>query len=95
MSEKEFFRYKNRPLVRSGKTIYYGSLNDNHVVMFQIVKSEKIEDLDYSTRVMFQLISTDESIPLQDRILKKSDKENIYSALEVASVWLDRANKIN
>ena len=93
MEKTDFFTYKGRPLVRSGRTVYYGSLADDFVVMFQIVKTEKIDDLDYSTKVMMQLIATDESIPLQERIIKKSEKENFYDSLELATVWLDRAKK--
>ncbi len=39
MAKKEkdgFPTYKGKPFVRSGNTLYYGSMNDPYVVMFQV-----------------------------------------------------------
>jgi len=93
MTNEKFFTYKNRPLVRCGRTVYYGSLMEDFVVMMQILKSEKHDGVEVSKKVHFQLISTDESLPLQERVKKTSDKDNIFDALEIATIWLDRANK--
>ena len=51
---QEFLRYKGRPLVRSGDTLYYGS---------------------------------------KDRMLNKAERDGLYEALSIASIWMDRHNK--
>lgn len=93
MSESSFFTYKGHPLVRSGNTIYYGKMSDEFVIVMQIMASEKKQDIDVATRVIVQLWSTDESVPFQERIQKTSEKTNLYDALDIASVWLERALK--
>ena len=83
--------YKGHPLQRKGNIIYYGSFSDKHIVMLQILETKKVKDLDVATRVSVQLQLTDTNIRSKDRIEKKTEKESLYSAMDYAVVWLDRA----
>ena len=83
--------YKGHPLQRKDNIIYYGSFADKYVIMMQIMDTKKVNDLDVATKVSVQLQLTDASIKSRDRIVKKTEKEGLYSAIDVASVWLDRA----
>ena len=46
-----------------------------------------------ATKVSVQLIATDESLPLKERMLNKAERDGLYEALAIASIWLDRHNK--
>ena len=92
-NNEAFFLYKGRPLVRSGKTIYYGDMNDSYVVMMQIHSQKSLEDLQVSDSVSLQMMSTDLTLPPDKLILKKAEKQGLYQALDIASVWLDRLHK--
>ena len=83
--------YKGHPLQRKDNIIYYGSFADKYIIMLQILDSKKQGDLDVATKVSIQLQLTDPSIKSRDRIVKKSEKESLYAAMDVAAVWLDRA----
>ena len=83
--------YKGRPLRRVGNMIYYGSMADSHIVMLQILETKKMGDTDIATRVSVQLQLTDPSVRSRDRVVKKSEKAGLYTALDVGSVWLSRA----
>ena len=48
---KDFLMYKNRPLVRNGKTVYYGNMTDKYVIKMEI-KSNEI--LDERVKAIFQ-----------------------------------------
>lgn len=89
--EKNILMYKGRPLMRKDNLIYYGSMSDSHIVMLQILESKKVEDLDVATRVSVQLQLTDPNVRSRDRIVKKSEKDGLYTALDVGCVWLERA----
>ncbi len=92
MSEKnDGLTYKGRPLMRLGNIIYYGSMADSHIVMLQVLASKKMEDLDLATKVSVQLQLTDPSVKSRDRVIKKSEKDGFYTALDVGCVWLERA----
>ena len=87
----EFLTYKGKPFVRNGNIIYYGDLADPCVVMLQIMDSTKENGLDMSGRISLMLMLTDETVPATERILKKSEKEGLYVAMDMASVWQERA----
>ena len=89
--ENAILMYKGRPLMRKDNLIYYGSMADSHIVMLQVLESKKVNDLDVATRVSVQLQLTDPSVRSRDRIVKKSEKDGLYTALDVGCVWLERA----
>ena len=83
--------YKGHPLQRKDNIIYYGSFADKYNIMLQILDTKKVKDLDIATRVSVQLQLTDPAIKSRDRIVKKSEKDSLYAAIDVAAVWLERA----
>lgn len=91
MSDKNELIYKGRPMRRKDDIIYYGSMADKYIIMMQILETKKVNDLDVATKVSVQLQLTDPGIKSRDKVVKKSEKESLYSAIDVASIWLDRA----
>ena len=92
MAEKKAsLEYKGYPLRRMGNLLYYGSMADKYIIMLQILDNKKVKDLDVATKVSVQLQLTDPSVKSRDRVLKKTEKESLYSAMDVAVVWLTRA----
>lgn len=89
--EKSILTYKGHPLMRKDNLIYYGSMADSHIVMLQVLESKKVQDVDIATRVSVQLQLTDPAAKSRDRIVKKSEKPGLYTALDVGCVWLERA----
>ena len=83
--------YRNHPLRRVDNLIYYGSMADEYIVMLQILETKKEKDMDVASRVSVQLQLTAPDLKSRDRVVKKSEKNSLYAAMDVASVWLDRA----
>lgn len=92
MSEKnEVLTYRGRPLMRKDNLIYYGSMADPYIVMLQVLESKDLKDLKLATKVLVQLQLTDPNAKARDRVVKKSEKDGFYTALDVGCVWLERA----
>jgi hypothetical protein len=91
MAEEKILTYKGHPLMRKDNLIYYGSMADSHIIMLQVLESKKQGDFDIATRVAVQLQLTDPAARSRDRIVKKSEKNGLYAALDVGCVWLERA----
>lgn len=91
MAKPETLEYKGHPLMRNGNIIYYGSMSDEYIIMMQILETQKIKDMEVATKVSIQLQLTDTNIRAKDRIVKASVKEGLYDAMDIASIWLDRA----
>lgn len=83
--------YKGRPLMRKDNMIYYGSMADSHIVMLQVLDSKPVNGLNVATRVSVQLLSNDPNLRSRERIVKKSEKEGLYTALDVGCVWAGAA----
>lgn len=90
ITEPGSLTFKGRPLVRCDKTIYYGDMGDKFVAMLQILGEEPFQDTTIPNRVSVQIWSTDDELRPRDRVVKKTEKSNLYDALNVASIWLDR-----
>ncbi len=86
-----FLMYKGRPLVRSGNTLYYGSMAEKYVIMMQILTTKDMDDITLADKIQIQLISTDPDLRMKDRIIKKSEKNGLYNAMDIGSIWLERA----
>ena len=89
--KSEFLMYKDKPLVRKGNTIYYGSLGDEFVLMLQILSTKNVDGLEMTDRVSVQLINTDPNVRPHDRIAHKTEKKGLYAALDIGRIWLERA----
>ena len=92
MSEKnEVLMYQGKPLIRKDDMVYYGSMADKYIVILQILETKNLQDLNLATKVSVQLQLTDQTVRSKDRIIKKSEKDGFYTALDVGCVWLERA----
>ena len=76
-NEKYPLVYKGHPLRRKGNLIYYGSMADKYIIIFQILSTKKVQDLDVANRVLVQLQLTDPDLKSRDRVVKKSEKDSL------------------
>ena len=76
--------YKGHPLRRVDNLIYYGTMAEKYIIMMQVLDTKKEQDLDLATKVSIQLQLTDPEV-------KKSEKNSLYAAMDIAAIWLERA----
>ncbi|HIV87937.1 MAG TPA: hypothetical protein H9896_07525, partial [Candidatus Pygmaiobacter gallistercoris] len=56
----------------------------------QILTTKKENDEEVADRVHLTLLSTDTTLPPKNRIIKQSDKNGLYNALDFATILLER-----
>ncbi len=83
--------YKGHPLRRVDNLIYYGTMAEKYIIMMQILNTKKEQDMEVATKVSIQLQLTEPDLKSRDRVVKKSEKDSLYAAMDIATVWLDRA----
>ena len=64
---------------------------EKYIIMLQVLDTKKVDDMDVATKVSVQLQLTAPDLKSRDRVVKKSEKDSLYAAMDVASVWLERA----
>ena len=85
--------YKGHPLRRVGNFIYYGTMAEKYIIMMQILETKTEKDLALASKVSVQLQLTDPDLKSRNRIVKKSEKDSLYSAMDIGAIWLERALK--
>lgn len=92
MAEKtEGLVYRGRPLRRVGKMIYYGSMADPYIILMQVKEAAADSGLELATKVSVELQRTGADLRSRDRIVKRSEKDSLYAAMDISSIWLERA----
>lgn len=89
--KKDLLEYKGHPLMRKENIIYYGSMSDSHIIMMQILESGEVNGLPVAKRVSVQLQQTNPNVRIKERIVKKTEKNSLWAAMDIASIWLGRA----
>lgn len=89
--KSEGLMYKGHPLRRVENMIYYGTMAEKYIIMMQVMDNKQEKDLNVASKVSVQLQLTDPDLKSRDRVVKKSEKDSLYAAMDVAAIWLNRA----
>ncbi len=85
-AKNEGLLYKGHPLRRIDNLIYYGSMADKYIIMMQVLDNKQEQDIKLATKVSIQLQLT-EPENSRSRIVKKSEKDSLYAAMDVAAIY--------
>jgi len=88
-TKEKKLQYKGKPLQRKDDLIYYGNEEDDYIIMLQVDKTNKLEDLEISGKVNI-VLQTNEA-PGREKTIKKAERNGLYEALDLGSFWLDDA----
>ena len=90
MADKKL-TYKGKPMARCGDTIYYGNAEEKYIIKMQINTTKDVGGIKVADKVTVELLLSDPKA--KDRVQKKSEKIGLYAALDIGSIWLERALK--
>ncbi len=86
--KEEVLTYKGKMLLRKGNEIYYGNPGEKYMVVFRVKESEKMEDLDISTKVVIELRTNKET---DSMLIKQAERDGLYKAFDIGFFWLEDA----
>ena len=94
MAKKKIgMEYKGKPLYRKGDRLFYGNLEDKYILVLDILEKKKIEGIDVATKVKIQIQDNENEQVGTGKVFRKSEKENLYKALDIGAWWLQCANE--
>ncbi|MBP3361319.1 MAG: hypothetical protein J6N52_10725 [Clostridia bacterium] len=88
--KKKQFTYKNKPLFRIGNTIYYGDPGEKYILKLEITETKKIKELDAASKVKIKLVGNTGE-PGSETVFRQSERDNLYTALDIGEWWLQTA----
>ena len=68
-----------------------GNMTDKYVIKIDIKTKKTVEDMEVADKCIVQLMLTDPEIRSRKQIVKTSEKNGLYLALDIADAWLTRA----
>ena len=86
-----FLTYKGKPLLRNDNLLYLGNMSDRYIIMLQILEESDVNGTKLPSRVAVSLQQTDPNARARERIVRKSEKKSLYDAIDLGSIWLQRA----
>ncbi len=87
---EKFLLYKGRPLVRENNTIVYGCAEERFVLQITIMTTKEFQGKEVPDKVIVQVVNTDASLPMGERIAKQDMISGLYDAFDMGIVWLER-----
>ena len=89
LTEREVLIYREKPLLRDGNTLYYGDFNENFIVRFTILETEKVNDLDMAKKVIIELLEKNGDDIKAAKLTKKAERTSMWAALDIGIYWLE------
>ncbi len=88
--KKKQFTFRDKPLFRSGNSLYYGELGEKYMLQLDIIETKKVKDLETATKVKIKLIANTGDLETA-QVFRESEREDIYTALDIGQWWLKTA----
>ena len=89
ITEREKLIYREKPLLRDGNVLYFGDFNENFIVRFTILESEKVNDLDMAKKVVIELLEKNGDSVDSAKLTKKAERTSMWAALDIGIYWLE------
>ena len=90
-TKNKLLMYKDKPIVRQGNMIYYGNPSDKYIVSFVLSDFEKNGETEVAGHVSVQLQQNDKYLNPKNKLIKKAERDELWSALDVGVFWLEDA----
>ena len=87
---EKYLIYKGRPLVRENNTIVYGCAEEKYVLQITIMTTKEYTGNEVPDKVIVQVVNTDTTLPMGERIAKQDMKTGLSEAFEIGVIWLER-----
>ncbi|MBR2371097.1 MAG: hypothetical protein IKA82_03645 [Clostridia bacterium] len=82
-----YLEYKGKPLVREENTIVYGDMSEKYVLILEIMSYKEYNGSKVPGKIFIQVVNSQDS----SDVFKEGQKDDIYQALDIGIIWLDRA----
>ena len=81
--------YKDKPLVRCGNMIYYGSMSDKYISIIEILETKEADGRTVPSKLSVKLNKNYGELKFKP--IKKAERESLYVAIDLAEYWLKDA----
>jgi len=66
-------------------------MSERFVIRMQIKSKKTVGDMEIADKVAIQLMCTDPDLSPRKQLIKASEKNGLFLAIDIADIWLERA----
>jgi hypothetical protein len=66
-------------------------MDERFVIRMQVKSKKTVGDLEIADKVAVQLMCTDPDLSPRKQLIKASEKNGLFLAIDIADIWLERA----
>ena len=86
---EKYLIYKGRPLVRENNVIVYGCAEEKYILQATIMTTTEYNGTTVPDKMIVQIINTDESLPMNERIVKQDMISGLFDVFDLGVAWLE------
>lgn len=90
VKKKKILMFKGKPLHRVGDRIYYGNLEDPIILVLDILNKNTVAGKEIASQITVKIIDNTGKLG-EGAVYRKSERSNMYKALDIGSWWLKDA----
>lgn len=90
-AKAKLLMYKGKPFVRHENIIFYGNPTDKYIVTFALSDFVKRGETDVAQHVVIALQQNDQYLNSKNKMIKKAERDNLWSAIDIGAFWLEDA----
>lgn len=91
--KEKLLMYKGKPLVRKDNQIFYGNPRDKYIVAFVLSDFKKVGETEVAGKVDILLQQNDTYMNIKNKMIKKAERTDLWSAMDIGAFWLEDALK--
>ncbi len=91
--KEKLLMYKGKPLVRKDNLIFYGNPGDKYIVAFVLGDFKKVGNTEVAGKVDILLQQNDAYMNIKNKMIKKAERTDLWSAMDIGVFWLEDALK--
>ncbi len=81
-----YMMYQGKPLVRQDNAYVWGDMRDPAVLFLCVLSNKTVQGVEVPDNILIQVLSTDE----KHTCLKQGQKNGLFAALDLGTVWLKK-----
>ena len=82
-----YLMYQGKPLIRQDNAYVWGDMkNDRAALLLLVLSNKEVNGQQVPDNILVQVVSTDDT----QKVLKQGQKNGLYAALDIGTVWLKK-----
>ena len=81
-----YMMYQGKPLIRQDNAYVWGDMNDKAVLFLMVLSTRNVDGNEIPDNILIQILSTGE----KHECLKSGQRNGLFDALDIGTVWLKK-----